>query len=326
MKILFIASSRKGKGISPFIKRQGESLISHGVDVNYFLMQGAGLKNYIKSLFTLRNYLNINNFDLVHAHYGLTGIITLLAKPKRLKIVLSYMGDDLYGTFDVDSKLTTKGRVNVLLSKIFTPFYDFIIVKSERMLGDIKSKYHSKCMVIPNGVDLKEFYPTTYSISKKELNLDDRFNILFLGSSIDPRKNHQLIQELEEYFQDYPDVRFVKPYPINSNKVPVYLNAVDLLLHPSKMEGSPNLVKEAMACACPIISTDVGDVNWLFEKTDGCFIADDSPSSFIEAIKTVLNVENKRTNGFDRIVKMGLDTNTVSQRIISIYKSLQKRD
>ena len=81
MKVLFISSSRKGKGISPFIYNQGESLRLKVIEIDYFLIEGSGLSNYLKSIHSLRKKLNNGIYDLIHAHFGFSGIIARVASP-----------------------------------------------------------------------------------------------------------------------------------------------------------------------------------------------------------------------------------------------------
>jgi glycosyltransferase involved in cell wall biosynthesis len=105
------------------------------------------------------------------------------------------------------------------------------------------------------------------------------------------------------------------------NDVPKYLNEADVLVFPSYMEGSPNVIKEAMACNCPIVSTDVGDVSWVFGKTKGCYLASFDPADFAEKLKEAISFAQTkgRTKGRQRIVNLSLDMATVAKRLKSIY-------
>ena len=103
MIVLFVSSGNSHYGIVPFIKSQGESLRQEGVDVEYFTVKGKGIKGYIRNITPLRTYIKQTKFDIIHAHYGLIGLLCVLAFP-GIPIVLSVMGSDAYGSFNDKGK------------------------------------------------------------------------------------------------------------------------------------------------------------------------------------------------------------------------------
>lgn len=145
--------------------------------------------------------------------------------------------------------------------------------------------------------------------------------LLFLGDPGNRRKNLVLAEEALALLQR-PEVELLKPYPLAHEQVPCYLNAVDVLLQPSLMEGSPNLVKEAMACNCPVVATDVGDVRWLFGDLPGYYLAGFKPNDFMLKIRQALDfaATTGRTQGRRRIVDLGLDAPAVAAKIIDVYR------
>lgn len=50
------------------------------------------------------------------------------------------------------------------------------------------------------------------------------------------------------------------------------MNAVDAILMTSKTEGSPQVIKEAMACNYPIVATDVSDIKYMLGGMSGHYI------------------------------------------------------
>ena len=105
------------------------------------------------------------------------------------------------------------------------------------------------------------------------------------------------------------------------------MNSVDLCLMVSKTEGSPQVIKEAMACNCPIVSADVGDVKEVIGKTEGCFVCFYDPGDVAEKLKMALDYRkiHESTQGRNRIIELGLDSETIAKRIISIYGSVLRR-
>jgi teichuronic acid biosynthesis glycosyltransferase TuaC len=71
------------------------------------------------------------------------------------------------------------------------------------------------------------------------------------------------------------------------------LNAADLLLLTSLTEGSPQVIKEAMACNCPIVATDVGDIREIIGYTDGCYITTFKPSDVAVKIQAAFLLGKK---------------------------------
>lgn len=91
-KILFVSSGNILKfGISPIVKNQGNSLGKIGLDISYFGIKGKGLHNYLANIGQLRSFIKSNHFDVIHAHYSLSGIIATLTLT-RIPIVVSLMG------------------------------------------------------------------------------------------------------------------------------------------------------------------------------------------------------------------------------------------
>ena len=90
----------------------------------------------------------------------------------------------------------------------------------------------------------------------------------------------------------------------------------------SKTEGSPQVVKEAMACGCPIVSVDVGDVAERTSGVEGCYVVSTrEPKDIAEALRKALAF-NGRTNGRERIMEMGLSNEQVAKRLESIYENV----
>jgi glycosyltransferase involved in cell wall biosynthesis len=100
-------------------------------------------------------------------------------------------------------------------------------------------------------------------------------------------------------------------------RLALYMSACDALVFPSYQEGSPNVVKQAMACNLPIVATDVGDVRLVIGKTKGCHVCNPTVSEFAARITEILSPP-RRTDGRDRI--RHLDSSTVSERIIEVYE------
>ena len=319
MRVLFVCSGNvKGFDVVPFIKEQGEALRGIGVDVEYFPVNGKGLKGYWQASKKLRQHLIHHRYDLIHAHFVLCGWVAVLAS-ENTPVVLSLMGSDAYGQYVGERKVTIASRYLTLLTLLIQPFVRAIISKSKNIERFVYLKKRS--FIIPNGIDTGKFKSSDHTF-RDELALEGgKKQILFLGSKSSVRKNFRLAQEAVACL-NRDDIELINPYPVSHTRIPKYLNSVNVLAVCSYMEGSPNVVKEAMACNCPIVTTDIGDVKWVLGNTEGCYIASFQKEDFAAKLSEALKFSETRgrTLGEHRIKELGLDAKTVAKRIVDIYK------
>lgn len=332
MKILFVASGNSKFGISPLVKSQGESLRKFSIELDYFPILGKGMQNYFKHISLLKKHLKENHYDLIHAHYGLCGIVAHLARVKE-KLVVSFMGDDLIGAVNNSGEYSLFGHSLVLLNKLFLRKYDYVIVKSNELSEKVKAGNKE---VIPNGVDLRIFFEVKKDEARARLKIEsDKRVIIFVSNPAREEKNFKLTKGTVDKLED-KTIQLLPVYNLEQEQLKYYYSAADLLLLTSYHEGSPNVIKEAMACNCPIVSTDVGDVRWVMGNTEGCFLVGQKSKvkSQMEEQELVRVTSDKlrealefaervgRTKGRERIFELGLDSETVAKRIIKIYDSV----
>lgn len=318
IKVLFVASGNsKIFEISPFIKVQGDSLVQKGVDISYFYISGKGIKGYLNSALELRKHLNKTKINIIHAHYSLSGWVSVLAF-SHIPIVLSLMGSDVFGDHYEVEKTKFKSKPLALFTKLIQPFVNTIISKSSGINNKVFKRKNN--YIIPNGVCLDTFKLFNTGI-REELGFENNFKyVLFLGDKQNENKNFVLLQKAFQLI-DYNKKRLITPYPVSQSLVAKYLNAADVLVLTSFMEGSPNVIKEAMACNCPIVTTDVGDVKLVFGETKGCYITTFEPEDVAEKINLAL-VYGKRTNGRNRILELGYDSEQIANRILKVYSNI----
>jgi len=324
MKVLFVSSGNSATfDIAPFIRSQGESLRAEGIDVQYFTINGKGLSGYLRSAYALRQFLKKHVFDLIHAHYTLACWSAVLAFPSQ-PIILSLMGTDAYGNYIDVNKVKLSSRYLIFLTYLIQPFVKAIICKSRHIESFVYLKKKSR--VIPNGI-LLEKINSDGKVFKQELGLNpEKKHVLFLGNKKSQRKNFQLLEEAVDIINS-EKISIAAPYPITHDQVIKYLKSADVLVVPSLMEGSPNVVKEAMACNCPVVATDVGDVSWLFGDESGHFLTGFEPEDVAKKLHAALDFSEKvgRTKGRQRILELGLDAGSVAGRIVEVYKAVARR-
>jgi teichuronic acid biosynthesis glycosyltransferase TuaC len=102
---------------------------------------------------------------------------------------------------------------------------------------------------------------------------------------------------------------------VQPHQVPLYLNAADVLLCASRAEGSPNIVKEALACNLPIVASPVGDVP---ERLQGVFpskVVAREPEAMADALIEILSLK-QRSNGRERVMQVAQD----ARKVLEVYR------
>ena len=309
MKVIFVASGNKAVGsVSAFVQSQFDSLREEGLEMILFPVSGHGLKAHLRAAGKLRELIRKENPDVIHAHYSVCGyvatIATLFLKPK---VVVSILGS-----------FPKENRKLRIVRFFIKHVWDRTIVKSQRTANQLGLSLP----IIPNGVNLEQFHLLEQYEARKVCHFEDgKKYIVWCSNPSRSEKRFPLAQESVALLND-ADVILYPVFDHPHDDVVRYMCAADVLLLTSVSEGSPNVIKEAMACDCPIVSTDVGDVRWVTENVDGTYVADnDRPETLAKCIRQALDF-NKRTQGRDAIVEKGLTTESIAERIISVYKSL----
>ncbi len=243
----------------------------------------------------------------------------MIARMRKHKVIISFMGNDLNGNVNRKNILSLASRLQLSINHSVARFCTFAIVKSNRLSAHL-DKIVNKA-VIPNGVDLDRFYPADRAAVRRELGWsDDSRYFLFLADPGRPEKNFPMVENAFRSIRD-EKIRLVVRFDIAHAELYRYLSAADGLILASFQEGSPNVVKEAMACNCPVIATDVGDVAEVIGDTQGCHITGFDPEELAGKIQTVAG-DGTRTRGRERILELGLDSGSIADRILGIYKQV----
>jgi glycosyltransferase involved in cell wall biosynthesis len=310
MKILIVCSGTSGK-ISPFISEQVEALKELGLQFEIFTINSKGILGYLKHYFLLKNKIKQFKPTIIHAHYGLSGLLANLQR--RIPVVNTFHGSDI----NEPKNLKLSNWTNRLsAASIFV----------ERTMMD-KVKNRPKNFLIPCGVDTAVFFPFPRQEAQNSLGFPiDSNNILFSSSFSNYVKNYPLAKEACSLVEKTNGIKInlieLKGY--NRQQVNVLMNASDCVLLTSYSEGSPQFIKEAMACNCPIVSTDVGDVSRTIGDAEGCYITNSNPNDVAEKIKLALTFSNqkKKTSARERIFELELDSINIAKRILEVYNKV----
>ena len=295
---------------APFLAQQRSALEARGVEVSTLSVPGSVDETQSRSpLQYLQFFIDVfeeacPDYDLVHAHYGLTAPMALAQRGRP--VVLSLWGSDLHGAV---------GR----LSRLCARFCDEVIVMSTAM----RRRLGLKCTVIPDGVDLELFGPQSRERARDAIGWDQRaHHVLFPYAPTRRVKDYPRARRIVGAAAERLEtpVRLQTVYGVDHRDVPTYLNAADALLLTSNHEGSPNSVKEAMACNLPVVSTDVGDVRERLADVDPSVVSDDD-ALLVAGLAGILD-RGERSNGRRAAHQISLDRTT--DELLDVYERVTR--
>ncbi|WP_082682231.1 glycosyltransferase family 4 protein [Haloferax profundi] len=276
MKVLLITNSRR-----PFFETQVQAIKSQGIECDVLTVFGAheagdnGIQSrtpldYLRFFGRLYSRLD-DSYDIVHANHGLTAPYAVLQN--KAPSVVTLWGSDLMGRLKPYSNFWAK-------------FADEIIVPSKIMSEVLSMDHH----VIPFGVDTDLFRPINKEYARERVGWDVERNIaLFPYSKHRDVKNYDLAQQVVNCADVDIHLKSISDVPYE--EMPLYMNASDVLLVTSKRESGPMVVKEAVACDTPVLSTDVGFSRTVLEPVPNSIVCT-SVIEFVEALERVIGANN----------------------------------
>lgn len=326
MKVLMIMGgvglTKEKKFAGIFNERQADSLSKLGIEIHQvYVGKGFSLFHPLKNFFYLLYKRRKIKPDIIHAQYGsMTGFLGVLTHGK-IPLIISFCGSDLLGSYKLNGEQTLKGRITVKLSRISARCASGIIVKSKGLEEALPSYYRPKARIIPTGVDLKLFCPMNKEKVRRKLQLSiDKKIVLFNVSSGESTKNLRLAKTAFELLRKKrKDVKLFLMRNEPPERVPLLMNACNVLLVTSRHEGSPNVVKEALACNLPIVSVLCGDVKERLEGVYPSFIVDYLPESLTNALNKVLEID-ERSNGREKVQDLAIEK--IAERIRNFYQEI----
>jgi teichuronic acid biosynthesis glycosyltransferase TuaC len=314
---MYPTESNPSKGT--FVKEQVDSLLAEGIDVSVMQFNGdRSLWSYLQAGLNLRRKLSKDSFDIVHAHYGLTGLPALMQK--NCPVIITFHGSDLLGEVNSAGEYTLVGRLKVYLGKFCGYWAKHKIVVAP-ILKDLT--WGAPPSVIPMGVDLDRFRPMDQNVCREQLGLPtDKKLLLFLANPANSVKRFDLAKAATELAKDsVQDLELLPVFGIDHSRIPLYLNACDGLILTSNHEASPCVIKESLACNLPIVTVDVGDVAERIQGVEGCFLCNQNIDALAEGIVALFSF-NRRTDGRKNVEAISLKK--TAERTIKIYLSALK--
>lgn len=339
MKILIV---KKKDSCWPFVEEQVQALCaldgvkckveSGKVEVEWHLIEGRGMIAYVRDAVKLTRDIRRIKPDVIHAHYGLSGyyaclVNKLLFWKKQVPVAVTYHGSD------INQPSVRK------ISQRAIRMADYNIFVSPRLKEQVECGEDSQ--VIPCGLNMTDWEPMDKrtALEKMGLSTGKRY-VLFSSDFQTEVKNPALAMAAIEYLNrtktqintvpeinSDADVEMIELVGYTREQVNALMHGVDVCLMTSFTEGSPQFIKEAMVCGCPIVTTRVGDAEYVIGETQGCYFTDYTAEDCAMQLKKALQFaeEHDRTKGRERIKALGYSNEVVARKIMGIYEKLMNR-
>lgn len=303
-----------------FVKEQVDSLIEAGINIDVLYFNNGkrnDIKGYLSAARMLRKKLREKPYDLVHAHYGLTGAVARMQFSHPL--IVTFHGSDLIGTVNKQYQYGLHSKITTIISK----FVSLTATRSIIVADKLRSKLWStgRAITIPMGIDLSLFKPMPAPEARQQLGFShDKKRILFLWPPPLPIKRFDVAQAAVQILQKAKvNIELLPVYTSPYQQIPLYMNACDALVLTSMHEASPCVIKEALACNLPIVSVDVGDVAERIDGVSGCYLCERTPQDVADKLHQALN-HGRLTNGRDKIQEFSLQG--TARKVIEVYKGV----
>ena len=320
MKVLIVTNVYPSEGHpyhGIFVKEQMAAIkrLHPDVEFDVYYINGFGGKGeYFKSIWKVSSHISKHNYDLVHIHYGLAGMYLYWPFVKKGKTLVTFHGSDIQPNGG-------NGMISVTVSRHAAKKADAAIILNDDMDTMVKP-YCANTHMIPCAVDVNTFLPMT------KTGKHDRVQAVFPSNHERQVKNYPLFCEVMSILKEKYGIEVEERELKNMTRKEIaqlYSNA-DILLMTSKSEGSPQAVKEAMACNLPCVSTPVGDVNVLLNGVKDSYVSKEHNAEELAALVVKsLKRDGQGISGREQILKLGVDEDSVANKVYGLYMKLVKQ-
>jgi teichuronic acid biosynthesis glycosyltransferase TuaC len=309
MKVLCFTNiypSAREPSAGSFVRDLVEDLRELGLDVHVLAFSGRERRRaYAEAGLAFRRTIRADSFDLVHAHYGLTGILAVTQR--RVPVVVTFHGSDTG-----NPRVRWQGWFSWLVARASTPV--FVSRDGARRLGC------PNAAIIPAGVDLDLFQPRSTAEARAALGWSENGRYVLLpGARSKPDKGVNLFDAAVREARKRVEITPVSLENFTREEVANVMNAVDVTLVTSNFEGSPVAVKESLACMTPVVSVPVGDLPQLLGGLPGCEIVPRDPLALADALLRAFS------SGRDPILRHRaelLSRRRMAERTVALYESV----
>ncbi len=293
-----------------FVAEQVRDLRDLGVDISVFSFDGRQRRSeYAKAARRLRAVVAGGEFDLLHAHYGLTGAVAMAQR--KLPVITTFWGTDT-------GYVRWQGWVSRIVARATVPVF-VSQANAARGVGFPDAR------VIPSGVDTDLFVPQDRTEARRELGWPEEGPYVLLpGRRGRKVKNAALFDEVVGIARDaVPGLKPLSLEGFSRDEAVLVMNAVDVVLMTSHNEGSPVAVREALACMTPVVSVEVGDMPLVLQGLPGCGVFERDPGALAKGVLEALESGRREEELRERAEQYSGPQ--VARRILELYKEASAR-
>ncbi len=333
MKLLYVIPANRtedGLKMSTFIRTEVAAVKSLIPDTEiYYFTERRSIKGFRKSLKALKAKIAEFHPDIIHVHYGSTTALLVAQASGTIPWVITFGGSDLLGHPNKGFYWRVRESFAVGLSKYAAGRANGIICVSRNLEEAVPEKDKRKVRLIPRGVNTLFFMPLDQEEERRKLGWDveKRYILFSMPRANADVKNMPLAEKvIAQLNQKGPEEFVLVPL---TGKTPEFvrsaMNASDLLLVTSLHEGSPNIVKESMACNLPVVSVNCGDVKERLRNVKNSYVSEAYDAEELSGLIRNVLASGERSNGRQALDSDGISVEIVSKKIVNAYQEITRK-
>lgn len=305
-----------------FVKRQVDSVRARGIKCDVLVVEGYRHRSeYVRAALRILS-LNWSRTRprLIHGHGGETSLIARCYL--RGPVLVSYCGSDLLDTTRTRGSRISTRRIRTVVLRQYSRFMTATITKSAAMQAVLPARTRRRNVVLPNGVSRNLFRPRPRDAARDQLGWPSGERIVLFAADDPAAERKRLVLArlaCAEAERRIGPIRLEVACDVRPDRMPNLMAAADCLLLTSSIEGSPNVVKEAVNCGLPVICTDVGDVREVLSRVEPSWVCAARPRALAAALVECLSTR-QRSNGWQVSAWLGEDQ--IATRLLALYGSL----
>ena len=320
MKVLIVTSvypSDYNPYSGLYVKEQKESVERYHSDVYfdvYYINHYKGKFQYIKSIWEINKKIKMGQYDLVHIHFGLAGLYLLNPIRRKVPTIVTFHGSDI-------QPKGGSGRLPIIIAKYVATKVHSVVILND-LMQRLVEKYNTNISIIPCSVNTQIFKPLSRTIKSNKVQ------IIFPSNHSRAVKNYPLFCRTLSILRDkYSlDVEEFELKNLTREDIAQLYSNADILLMTSNSEGSPQTIKEAMACNLPCVSTPVGDVAVLLSGVKDSYVSKKHEAEELAMLVVKsLKHEGLGVLGREKCFELGIDEESTAQKIYDLYIDTLKK-